>query len=278
MELFNYLNIAHDKISAYFAKKTTKHSIADLTEIRTETFKLQAFGRILKRAGKKSSDEGQMIRLLGDNLKVSSKFIEDSIGELLYHSEMNENLENKSRLDEAELIFTILKVDIDQHIRWIAKSLEVISNLELKALYLKGLTKELKKLEEAVEDINPKLLEDGTHQLRRKLRWAVMHVIYPAGLFAYKEKSPKVTEFTGLVEVKGFKPIVIPFESINYLSTAVYELGEVKDEGLRANYSKTQSELNSSKPHIIELTKKILSDLKRNKALSLLNSEIKNQI
>jgi hypothetical protein len=278
MELFNYLLEAHKKISTFFSSGSHKYSPKDLIRVRAEAFKLQAFGRVLKRAGNKSSDEGQMIRTLGDNLKSSAKFIEDSIGELLHHMEMGEHFDNKKRVEEAELRFSIVKGDFEQHLDWIEKSLDLIKSLDLKPLYLSGLIKELKKLQGSVEDIDPELLEDGTHELRRKLRWAIMHVIYPKGLFKYKESRPKTTVFTKLTKVKEIDPIVISFDSIDFLSTSVFDLGEVKDEGLIENYSKTKSEINSSKPHIVDLTKTILADLKRNKSLKTLRKEIKEQI
>lgn len=278
MDFFNYLDQAHKKISTYFVRPHTKYTVSELTLTRTEAFKIQAFGRILKSAGKKSSDEGKMIRTLGENLKTSSKFIEDCIGEFLHHHEMSVSSKNKSRLDEAEMRFTILKGDIAQHIAWLGKSLDLVKNLELKTLYLKGLTRELKKLEDSIEEINPILLEDGTHKLRRKLRWAIMHIIYPQGLFAYKEHNIKMNEYTELKPSTDGETIKISFTSINFLSAAVFELGKAKDEGLKENYNKTRSEINSSKPQIVALTKEVLADLKRNKVLSKLRSEIKSQI
>jgi len=278
MDLFKYISDAHSTISKYSLILDSEHKVEDLIYVRTEAFKIQAFGRLIKRSGKKSSDEGQMIRTLGDNLKASAKFIEDSIGELLHHYEMSEHLKNMNRLEEAKLRFTIVKSDFEQHQDWILKSLDILKNLDVHALYLKGLVKELKKLEEKCENINPKLLEDGTHELRRTLRWAIMYIIYPTGLFHYKEKSPKTNEYTKLKSVKGAAPLTISFKDVNFLSQAVHRLGEAKDEGLTENYSKTLSEINSSKPHIVDLTKEILNVLKKDKVFSKLRSDIKEQI
>jgi len=278
MNQFRHIANAHDQISQFSSKKHTGYSVEELSTVRTEAFKIQAFGRLIKRSGKKSSDEGQMVRTLGDNIKTSAKFIEDSIGELLHHYEMSEHLKNKDRLEEAQLRFTLVKSDFEQHLAWISKSLEVIENLDLRALYLKGLIKELKKLEEKCNEIDPKLLEDGTHELRRTLRWVIMYIIYPTGLFKYKEKSPKTNEYTKLQTVKGMTPHKVSFTDVNFLSQAVHQLGQAKDEGLIENYSKTLSELNSSKPHIVELTKNILSVLKKDKVLSNLRSNLKEQV
>jgi len=282
MRIFNYIDRAQAHIRTHATALKVDHSSENLGKIRTEAFKLQSFGRIIKRAGAKTTDEGLMIRDLGENIKESAKFIEDSLGDFLHHIEMSVHIKNQGRVEEAELRYKIAKGDFVQHLDWIAKAYSVLQELDIESLYLKGTVRELKKISKSALNIDPNLLEDGTHELRRKLRWVIMYITYPQGLFSYFNAPTSVNSFLKLTPIERSStlkpPISVPFPALERLSTAVYRLGQSKDSGLRANYFKNPSEINSSTPQIVKLTQNILTELQQDKHIEHIRSEIKKQL
>ncbi len=279
--IFNYILHSSKEIEDYFLNQFNPDNI-NIDEInlqRTHAFKIQAFGRIIKRSVKKSkldNQESKLTRELGENLKLSGKFIEDSIGAYLYHYEMKDFAKDSSLLNKAKktLIEDTKKIPI--HTEKIKISFNELNSLskDLKKIYLKGFKCELKKIKEDIKNIDPNLLEDGTHELRRKLRWVIMYVIYPKGLFKYIEENPDVTKYTKLYPVKGFDAVDISFEVMHFLSESVFALGKVKDEGLAKNYLKPHKNINDSSPEIIHLTKEVISKLFKNRYLKKIKLEI----
>jgi len=277
---FNYINLCCDQIEEYFKSKKfcNEFTIVDINTQRTNVFMVQAFGRIIKKAYKKNNLKKSEIRQAGESIKTSAKFIEDSIGDYLYHYEMKEFSKSTEHLKNAEYRLEENIKNFEKHLLIIREAFLKLDIKKLRKNYLKGCVNELKSIKAAIALIDPELLEDGTHELRRKLRWVIMYIIYPKGLFKYKDQSPKVTKYTKLEPLEAYKPVLISFKCLNFLSNSVYKLGKTKDAGLALNYNKSHLYINDSNPDAIKLTQEILSNLKKNESIKTLRKEIKKSI
>ena len=132
-----------------------------------------------------------------------------------------------------------------------------------------------------MEDIDPALLEDGTHELRRKLRWVVMGFIYPQGLFGYSDRQAEkaMSSYTRLVPEPLFKPIGIDSEPLFLISKMVGDLGSVKDAGLESYYLKKIKgdeavNHNMSTPENIMATEEMLEQLRLKRPIESLLSAL----
>lgn len=278
--IFQYILESCEEIKDYFNHEfeVSDLQIDQINRQRTNAFKLQAFGRLIRRSYKKTNLKKAPIGQIGSKIKLSAKFIEDSIGDYLYHYEMKAVSASPEKLMSAAKRLESKASDFSSSIEVIKQNFSQLETNELRRLYLKGFVREIKKIQKDVEKIDPKLLEDGTHELRRKLRWIIMYVLYPKGLFSYKEAHPKVSKYTKLYPNEEFQPVQISFWIMNELSRFVYELGQIKDKGLSKNYNKPHSFINESEAITIEKTTKVLDYLFQNNPLEALRAEVKKAL
>ncbi len=279
---FQYLKLAGQHLEEFFLKSSTLQK--ELEEARVQAFKIQAFSRVLRKAFKKESPE----RLLIDELKTLSKSIEDQIGNYLYYFEMHvfaqkeadeKNISSsKKQLENSkDILLKKRNALLEKSHRTTSIISSILSDFDLKKYYLKGLLKELKSLEEKMKLIDPKLLEDGTHELRRLIRWVIMYFVYPENLFIYDENNINHDKYTQLSNSKTSSNdlVEIHYKSIKTLSQWVGELGSMKDAGLYENFIKPKKDHNVSQPEIIKLTKTILKDSKKLKPFKKLRKALR---
>lgn len=284
--IFDYIIESCNEISDYFGNDFDIKNIEfeEINIYRTHAFKLQAFGRVVKRSVKKSeimNPHKKLIKELGTNIKMNAKFIEDSLGEYLYHYEMIHVSQDNLSLTKAREDLSKDLISYDLKISKIKEdfiALKEAVDSDIRTTYLKGLKREIKKIKESIKLIDPNLLEDGTHELRRKLRWIIMYIIYPKGLFKYIENSPKTSQYTELFPNDSYQPIQISFETMNFLSKTVFELGKLKDKGLSNNYLKPEHKINDSTEDVINYTFKVIKELIKNKYLDTLKEQISSSI
>ena len=194
--------------------------------------------------------------------------------------------QSQERLRQAEALLRTLATPLEKKTLKLESLLQKLWNgsWNLKYRYLKGLRRELKKLKEKkIKRIDPQLLEDGTHELRRSLRWAVMGFIYPQGLFQYAPTAEPIvpSQYTQLQPDLEGDPVTIPYHSLALLSDWVGQLGKIKDQGLLKTYRNNHQSLeesldwNKSFPAAIDATKQCLVKITQDKSLTQLRKALK---
>jgi len=262
--------------------------------LRVQTFKLESLGRIFKRASKKDPE----LRTLGTHIKDRAKFIEDTIGQYLYIVEMDAAFDQQKRPET-------FRFELDKRVGLAADKLAsqahlclgasyeleglleslLLGDRDLRKSYLKGLTKNLSRIQKKIKDIDPEKLEDGTHELRRQLRWVIMGVVYANDLFFYKNKETlgsqkKYLSLSGSAR-KG--ALVLNAEPLVMLSESVGLLGQVKDMGLEEHFfsgflSPHQGkDINESFLEAIQATERVLELCESTRPLEHLIQQIRQQ-
>ena len=248
-----------------------------LRKLRVDAFKLQAFGRVMKRAFDKKS-EREMYQI-AKQIQKDSKFIEDQIGSITYFEEMHEALSEKKGLDQSLQKISSQKVR-NSHQNFLNKRQElqkksenlvalvnqlILSSQDLRKDYLRGMKNEILRIRQKLEEIDPTQHEDGTHEFRRKIRWVSMYVFYPQGLFGDQKKNVKTNQYTSLKPSQENDPILIDHRVYFPISDAIYLLGKGKDEGSVENYitelKQGHADHNQSRPEEVQLTQKLLDQI-----------------
>ncbi len=262
-----------------------------LVALRTSSFKLQSFGRVVRHSMQPEFSEA------GLHIRALSKNIEDALGRLLYGFEMHAEVvlakdkksistSSASYVKKSFVAFEKDLLTFESQLLEIHDLIQFIEELSpcLRSLYLVGLTDELKKVSRKIkEDINSHLLEDGTHKLRRLLRWVIMHIIYPQGLFCYQEAGRGLgSSFLSLKPHRQNRPVELPFEFLEKVSTYVAQLGSVKDKGLYHHYVQALNgqnvDINTSDSMTIYMSGDIQQDIIETKVLKKLRKLIDKQI
>ena len=259
-------------------------------DVRTAAFRIQALSRVLRRGFEKSES-----RKASKKLKKVSKFIEDSLGAVVYHREMHSDLMKDPEFDmyaelsaakmaEAEMKFQALAAELEEKTQEMNGLLGDILNcgMDLREIYLKGIGVELNKIRRDVGELDPNLLEDGTHELRRKIRWVNMYINYPQGLFGYRDPSAPTNPYTELNPHVANRPVFLDHVPVLELSDMIYRLGKIKDNGLLAHYLREleghvdEHDINRSTPEIVELTRKILDRLFEGRVIEQIAEQTRN--
>lgn len=262
-------------------------------DIRVVFFKLQGLARVYdkeydtffgeyKDYFKKFEDLYGKLDLQNTLLKQALKINEP---ELVKHYESTKKQAGKdllAALNESDLLtshslaFEKLKSDIKAFKDW-------KNPKDDKKIHLKRLLSETKKLNKDIKEraYTSDDLELGLHELRRKLRWIVIHVQTLNGLTQYAkeadlpsstqvyltellDKNPRLLESPFLrMRVSDIKhPLVIPQYSHAMLSEIVTRIGNEKDKVETHLYlTQTAQSLNFSAEKMKELENKISSQL-----------------
>lgn len=273
--LFSYLKEDVNHLRTFWEAPNLK--IKDMESVRLSAFRLQAFGKVLKRAL-----DGKIN--LGSFIKEQAKVIEDALADCLYIYEMEEMAKKAIQKSKAvqEAKEELLKnqknyLKLCDGLEGAVK--EALFFEDLRAVYLRGLVSEIKKTKTKIETLNPELLEEGTHDLRRKIRWVLMHITYPQGLFFYRDKNADHRgSYIELNSKKEIEPVLISFENIKRLSVFVSKLGKIKDKGLFHQYKNKIKDENTSLPEVVKLTQEIKKEILEDKILKKIRKEIKNGV
>lgn len=283
---FNWDYELNSFLNHFIMNKSNSGVVKKIIDLRTDTFKLQAYGRVLRR----SKDIN--IAKNGNSIRDTSKVIEDSIGKFLYYFEMFELASDKAKpqLEQAKSDVLLALFNFLDQIIVIRKNTNLLqfamASLPkdfkiLRKVYLKGVRKELKKIQTKIcEEINPEYLEDGTHKLRRLIRWVIMYFIYPQGLFQF-DKIPAggASPFLNIQPQKSNLPVTLSYKELAALSLYVGQLGQQKDEGLFKHYTQEinghKVNINLSDSKTIDRTKNIISKIKKDKFILNLRRQLK---
>ena len=114
--------------------------------------------------------------------------------------------------------------------------------------YIKFLSKTISKIDEEYRkgELDPHLLEEGIHEIRRKIRWISIYAKISGGFIQTQKKEKINSEYKKYLTEEiisspfiklppcpeGVEPITIRFENFVALSWMIQELGKLKDEGL----------------------------------------------
>ena len=184
------------------------------------------------------------------NKILSDTSIPEEIKEKVNHQEKKARIELKQFLHQEKWLPDATENVSEQH-----KQMEDIlatDSADFRKDYIKFLSKTISKIEEEYRkgELDPHLLEEGIHEIRRKIRWISIYAKISGG-FIQTQKSEKtnseykkyLTEqiitspFSKLPPCpKGVEPITIRFENFAALCWMIEALGKLKDEGL--NYEK----------------------------------------
>lgn len=259
--------------------------------IRIDSFRLQSLGRIIGRYKVKKSGDQEVVDL-GRQLRIKAKSIEDQLGQILYLWEMSNQLpfDTQEKTLAAQQLANGVQNFKSDWSKLFLQSCELIDSVaqlklvegKLKKIYLKGFHRELKKIHVGIkEKLDPRLLEDGTHELRRKLRWAIMGFIYPYGLFYYDQKVnlKKMSSYLKLDSYLMPSAVEVSLSALELLSQWVGQLGELKDQGLlkhfkRSLISSDTIDINQSTDDIIKITENCMEDIISKRPLLILRKNL----
>ncbi len=283
---FNFEKFEIKFLDKFLSASSLTSMANKIIDIRTDAFKLQSFGRVLRRCG-----DDRYIDI-GNSIRDDAKFCEDAMGRFLYSYEMfcmvkkGSSLYDQSASDLLVAYFDFIEIipeilSKQKNIKLMIEELPS-DHLELKKLYLKGLRKELKKIKNKISEIDSLKLEDGTHKLRRLLRWVIMHIIYPQGLFGFKD-IPKdgPSQFLVLKPSAVNEPVSLSYALFSELSSYVGTLGSCKDKLLYHHYevglNNELVDINKSNQATINLTRNIIDGINGQKLIKKIRKEISEE-
>ncbi|MFN0189615.1 MAG: hypothetical protein ACKVQV_13015 [Bacteroidia bacterium] len=227
---------------------------------RNNFFDLEAAFRIFRKTHSK-----EVAELLYEIYKSA----EDALGKYDFISSSSSKIASDTKLSE-ELKEKIIhqekkaRIELKQFLKrenWLPDATENVSKQaeQMKDIlstdsddfrndYIKFLSKTISKIDEEYRkgELDPHLLEEGIHEIRRKIRWISIYAKISGG-FIQTQKSEKVNseykkylteEIISSPFIKlppcpeGVEPITIRFENFAALSWMIQELGKLKDEGL----------------------------------------------
>ncbi len=227
---------------------------------RNNFFDLEAAFRIFRKTHSKE---------VAEPLYEIYKSSEDAIGKYDFISSSSSKIASDTKLSE-ELKEKIIhqekkaRIELKQFLKkenWLPDATENVSKQaeqmedilstdsdDFRNDYIKFLSKTISKIDEEYRkgELDPHLLEEGIHEIRRKIRWISIYAKISGG-FIQTQKSEKVNSeykkyltedsisspFIKLPPCpKGVEPINIRFENFVALSWMIQELGDLKDEGL----------------------------------------------
>lgn len=95
-------------------------------------------------------------------------------------------------------------------------------------------------------ELDPHLLEEGIHEIRRKIRWLSIYIKISGGIIQTKKNDKQSSEYKKYLREdilaspfmkippshNSIKPLLIQFENFAALSWMIQELGQLKDQGL----------------------------------------------
>ena len=226
---------------------------------RTILFRLEALSRIGRSIyGKKIFKE----------VYEAFKLMEDGLGAIEYYDEFFTEFSLNKSLPKKFLNFysTGIKSETDKLNKDIAennfctdefikKTILLVNNIkwlpanEERNSFIDFMIKQCRKIREDLDsgDLNFIDLENGLHEVRRKIRWLSIYAAVVNGIIQLKKNKIKNSGFKNYLTpevinlpfnimpppIKGIKSIYIQSDNFYALSWLINELGAIKDEGLR---------------------------------------------
>lgn len=250
---------------------------------RTPLFMLESIARILFK---------QNEIMYAKWLKVSKK-LEDCLGTLDYYATYLKENKNVNYFSTEEIAYINKKhnkalnklneklADKDYYLDWVDALLksEINFNSAENKKFIKELCKkELIKCAEFFNDFTNGFndMELQVHELRRKLRWISIYAKSFDGLFAYKtsrvafkwekefiSKLETTSKFNVLPIEKSIKvPIQLNKKAFYALSSVIRQLGDIKDQGLKAHTKKYTEEKLKIKANPLAIKKRLDEEAK----------------
>lgn len=287
------------KLEEVSAKKN-KAQLLYANGVRNNLFRLEALSRIYRKISDKN---------LFDECRKNFKSLEDALGVIDYYDGLYKILKTKKGIPSAFASSVLQKkndaikkcnddlklLDKSEHPLQISHSKILAFAFDDQENERKQIAKFLiHEIEDLVEDYNEgkiqfNNIEEGIHEMRRKLRWISIYAQSLCGLIQLKkttEAEESLKLYLDKVTIESpfnkmplnmFKVSPLFFQSQHFyaLSWMINELGKLKDEGLlliETNHFLKETGLNiSGKNQIREiiLTKKVSEDQICNRAESL---------
>ncbi len=228
--------------------------------VRNNFFDLEAAFRIFRKTHSKEVAEPlyEIYKSAEDSLGKYD-FIHASSNKILSDTKLTEELKVKVLHQEKKA-----RIELKQFLKkenWLPDATENVSKQaeqmedilstdsdDFRNDYIKFLSKTISKIDEEYRkgELDPHLLEEGIHEIRRKIRWISIYAKISGG-FIQTQKSEKVNseykkylteEIISSPFIKlppcpeGVEPITIRFENFTALCWMIEALGKLKDEGL----------------------------------------------
>ena len=262
IKLFNTYDSLHGLVS--LSKEAAKTDDPTLhffkLNARNNFFDLEAAFRIFRKTHSKDVAEplydiyksaedalGKYDFISSSGIKILSKSkLSEEIKEKINHQEKKARIELKQFLQKENWL-----PDATENV---SKQLEQMEDIlatdsdDFRKDFIKFLTKTISKIDEEYRkgELDPHLLEEGIHEMRRDIRWISIYAKISGG-FIQTQKSEKVNseykkylteEIISSPFIKlppcpaGVEPINLRFENFAALSWMIQALGNLKDEGL----------------------------------------------
>lgn len=227
---------------------------------RNNFFDLEAAFRIFRKTLSKE---------VAEPLHEIYKSAEDSLGKYDFISSSSSKIASDTKLSEAireKIIHQEKKarIELKQFLhkeKWLPDATENVSKQaekmkdilatdseDFRYEYIKFLSKNISKIDEEYRkgELDPHLLEEGIHEIRRKIRWISIYAKISGGFIQTQKKEKINSEYKKYLTEEiisspfiklplcpeGLEPITIRFENFAALSWMIQALGELKDEGL----------------------------------------------
>ena len=227
---------------------------------RNNFFDLEAAFRIFRKTHSKE---------VAEPLHEIYKSAEDSLGKYDFISSSSSKIASDTKLSEAireKIIHQEKKarIELKQFLykeKWLPDATENVSKQaeqmkdilatdseDFRYEYIKFLSKNISKIDAEYRkgELDPHLLEEGIHEIRRKIRWISIYAKISGGIIQTQKNEKVNSEYKKYLTEEiisspfiklplcpeGVEPITIRFENFAALSWMIQALGELKDEGL----------------------------------------------
>jgi hypothetical protein len=227
---------------------------------RNNFFDLEAAFRIFRKThSKEVADPLYEIYKSAEDSLGKYDFINSSSSKILSDTELPEALKEKIIHQEKKA-----RIELKQFLhkeKWLPDATENVSKQaekmkdilatdseDFRYEYIKFLSKNISKIDEEYRkgELDPHLLEEGIHEIRRKIRWISIYAKISGGFIQTQKKEKINSEYKKYLTEEiisspfiklplcpeGLEPITIRFENFVALSWMIQALGELKDEGL----------------------------------------------
>ena len=262
IKLFNTSDSLHGLISlSKEAAKTDDPALSFFQQnARNNFFDLEAAFRIFRKTHSKEVAEPlyEIYKSAEDAIgkydfvnSSSSKILSDAklteeLKEKIIHREKKARIELKQFLKKKNWLPDATE-NVSKQLEQMEEILETDSE-DFRNDYIKFLSKTLSKIDEEYRkgELDPHLLEEGIHEMRRDIRWISIYAKISGGFIQTQKKEKINSEYKKYLTEEiisspfiklppcpeGVEPITIRFENFAALSWMIQELGKLKDEGL----------------------------------------------
>lgn len=262
IKLFNTQESLQELISlSKEADKTDDPTLSFFKQnARNNFFDLEAAFRIFRKTHSKDVAEplyeiyksaedalGKYDFISSSGIKIlSDKKLPEEIKEKINHQEKKARIELKQFLHKEDWLPDAME-NVSKQLEQMEEILKTDSD-DFRKEFIKFLTKTLSKIDEEYRkgELDPHLLEEGIHEMRRDIRWISIYAKISGGFIQTQKNEKTNSEYKKYLTddiisspfIKlppcpgGVEPINIRFENFAALSWMIQALGELKDEGL----------------------------------------------